>query len=349
MTKKITGAVLALLMALLMVPVMAFAEDAGHKMDTLVLTAGDHSDKTLETDGYMWDGENAVLTIQDLTITETVILPSQDCTICVKGVCSIGGLSIGNSDGAVQNVTIQGEGKDRSTLRFLGNNRYGNLVLNDLTVNDGDFANVNENNQGVLELNNSNVTLAHLGWMTNDGIRLTNSELHMKKTAENQNGQFWTEKIIMDEVSVIESMIPLRNRHHCTLTDFESLNSYIDKPVGGYFALYRDFPTAVDQYITIVVEKDENGKKVEEQAEVFTLKAPDAAQPEQPAEDDPVKEPENTHERPVRRFSNAPAAVEEAPKTVEAAKTGDMGVALYAVSAVLSAAGMAWVGKKHGR
>lgn len=29
--------------------------------------------------------------------------------------------------------------------------------------------------------------------------------------------------------------------------------------------------------------------------------------------------------------------------------TGDMGVALYAVSAVLSAAGMAWVGKKHGR
>ena len=29
MTKKITGAVLALLMALLLVPVMAFADDAG--------------------------------------------------------------------------------------------------------------------------------------------------------------------------------------------------------------------------------------------------------------------------------------------------------------------------------
>ena len=64
---------------------------------------------------------------------------------------------------------------------------------------------------------------------------------------------------------------------------------------------------------------------------------------------EPEKEPEKPAERPVRRFSNAPAAVEEAPKTVEAAKTGDMGVALYAVSAVLSAAGMAWVGKKHGR
>lgn len=348
MTKKITGAVLALLMALLLVPVMAFAED-GHRIDgNLVLVNVSHEGKTLAADGYTWDATGNVLTMQDLTVTGTVTLPSQDCTICVKGVCSIGGLSIGNSDGAVQNVTIQGEGKDRSTLRFLGNNRYGNLVLNDLTVNDGDFANVNENNQGVLELNNSNVTLAHLGWMTNDGIRLTNSELHMKKTDEKPNGQFWTEKIIMDEVSVIESMIPLRNRH-CTLTDFESLNRYIDKPVGGYFALYRDFPEAEDQYITIVVEKDENGKKVEEQAEVFTLKAPDAAQPEQPAEDDPVKEPENTHERPVRRFSNAPAAVEEAPKTVEAAKTGDMGVALYAVSAVLSAAGMAWAGKKHGR
>ena len=344
MTKKITGAVLALLMALLMVPVMAFADDAGHEMNTLDLTTGDHSGKTLGTDGYTWDGENAVLTIQDLTITGRLALGRRDYTINVKGTCSIGLLTRVDA-GAAQSVTINGE--SGATLNAMID-LSGNLLLNNLKMNNGEIRNSNVGNPYVLALNNSNVSLNHLSWMASDGIQLVNSELHVKKLDERD--RFWTEKITMDEKSVIESQHPLTNYGQKeTLEDFINVGrEYIAAPAGGDFCLNYD-TGMTDKPNTIVVKKTENGVTVVELAKSFTLKAPDAAQPEQPAEDDPVKEPENTHERPVRRFSNAPAAVEEAPKTVEAAKTGDMGAALYAVSAVLSAAGMAWVGKKHGR
>ena len=344
MTKKITGAVLALLMALLLVPVMAFADDAGHEMNTLDLTTGDHSGKTLGTDGYTWDGENAVLTIQDLTITGTLALGRRDYTINVKGTCSIGRL-IRDDVGAAQSVTINGE--SGATLNAMID-LSGNLLLNNLKMNNGEIRNSNVGNPYVLALNNSNVSLNHLSWMASDGIQLVNSELHVKKLDERD--RFWTEKITMDEKSVIESQHPLTNYGQKeTLEDFINVGrEYIAAPAGGDFCLNYD-TGMTDKPNTIVVKKTENGVTVVEWAKSFTLKKTDAAQPDQPAEDDPVKEPENTHERPVRRFSNAPAAVEEAPKTVEAAKTGDMGVALYAVSAVLSAAGMAWVGKKRGR
>ena len=346
MTKKITGAVLALLMALLMVPVMAFAED-GHRIEgDLNLANGGHEGKTLTENGYTWDATGNVLTMQDLTVAGTVTLPKMDCTVNVKGTCSVGSLSRADS-GAAQSVTINGE--SGATLNAMID-LSGNLLLNNLKMNNGEIGNSNGRNPYVLALNNSNVSLNHLSWMASDGIQLVNSELHVGKTAENQNGQFWTEKITMDEKSVIESQHPLTNYGQKeTLEDFINVGrEYIAAPAGGDFCLNYDTGTT-DKPNTIVVKKTENGVTVVELAKSFTLKAPDAAQPEQPAEDDPVKEPENTHERPVRRFSNAPAAEEEAPKTVEAAKTGDMGVALYAVSAVLSAAGMAWVGKKHGR
>lgn len=346
MTKKITGAVLALLMALLMVPVMAFAED-GHRIEgDLNLANGGHEGKTLTENGYTWDATGNVLTMQDLTVTGTVILPTRDCTVNVMGTCSVGTLTRDDA-GAAQSVTINGE--SGATLNAMID-LSGNLLLNNLKMNNGEIRNSNGRNPYVLALNNSNVSLNHLSWMASDGIQLVNSELHVRKTAENQNGQFWTEKITMDEKSVIESQHPLTNYGQKeTLENFINVGrEYIAAPAGGDFCLNYDTGTT-DKPNTIVVKKTENGVTVVEWAKSFTLKAPDAAQPDQPAEDDPVKEPENTHERPARRFSNAPAAVEEAPKTVEAAKTGDMGVALYAVSAVLSAAGMAWVGKKHGR
>lgn len=343
MTKKITGAVLALLMALLMVPVMAFAED-GHRIEgDLNLANGGHEGKTLTENGYTWDATGNVLTIQDLTVTGTVTLPSQDCTICVKGVCSVEQLA---DSGTGSKVTVNGE--DGATLNA-AIRVSGTLVLNGLTMTDGSITTASVGHEKELFLNNSNITLHDLGWMTDDGIRLVNSKLHVKRTAENQNGQFWTEMIVMDEASEIVSEFPLKNYAHRALADFGDVLGYVTAPAGGYFARYKERQDAADTYNTIVVDKTVNGETVVEWAKSFTLKKTDAAQPEQPAEDDPVKEPENTHERPVRRFSNAPAAVEEAPKTVEAAKTGDMGVALYAVSAVLSAAGMAWVGKKRGR
>lgn len=344
MTKKITGAVLALLMALLLVPVMAFAE-GGHTIDKLDLVYGNHEGKTLAENGYTWDAAKAVLTMQNLTVTGTVILPKMDCTVNVKGTCSVESLSRADS-GAAQSVIISGEGQDLTTFRAKIH-VSGELQINNLTMTDGEISSASVGLKKLLSLKNSNITLHDLGWMTDGGIQLASSVLQVKSNGV--FGQFWAEKIIMDEASVIESEHPLTNYGHMdvvTKTFINVSNDYILTPVGGYFA-------KVGEANTVAEEVEINGETVVRPATSFTLGKPKATQPEQPAENEPVKEPEKEPEkpaeRPVRRYSNVTAAVEEAPKTIEAAKTGDPGVVLYAASAVLSAAGMAWAGRKRGQ
>ena len=344
MTKKITGAVLALLMALLLVPVMAFAE-GGHTIDKLDLVYGNHEGKTLAADGYTWDATGNVLTMQNLTVTGTVTLPNMDCTVNVKGTCSVESLSRADS-GAAQSVIISGEGQDLTTFRAKIR-VSGELQINNLTMTDGEISSASVGLEKLLSLKNSNITLHDLGWMTDGGIQLASSVLQVKSNGV--FGQFWAEKIIMDEASVIESEHPLTNYGHMdvvTKTFINVSNDYILTPVGGYFA-------KVGEANTVAEEVEINGETVVRPATSFTLGKPKATQPEQPAENEPVKEPEKEPEkpaeRPVRRYSNVTAAVEEAPKTIEAAKTGDPGVVLYAASAVLSAAGMAWAGRKRGQ
>lgn len=351
MTKKITGAVLALLMALLLVPVMAFAE-GGHTIDNLDLVYGNHEGKTLAADGYTWDATKAVLTMQNLTVTGTVTLPKMDCTVNVKGTCSVGTLNRGgDTSSGAQKTAINGVDGGKLSVNI---EVAGDLELNNLTMTDGTITSTSVSHIKVLSLNNSKITLHHLSWMTDGGIQLVSSVLQVKSNGV--FGQFWAEKIIMDEASVIESEHPLTNYGHMdvvTKTFINVSNDYILTPEGGYFAQYKESPSAADTQNTIVVEKTVNGETVVELAKSFTLKKTDATQPEQPAENEPVKEPEKEPEkpaeRPVRRYSNVTAAVEEAPKTIEAAKTGDPGVVLYAASAVLSAAGMAWAGRKRGQ
>ena len=344
MTKKITGAVLALLMALLLVPVMAFAE-GGHTIDKLDLVYGNHEGKTLAADGYTWDATGNVLTMQNLTVTGTVTLPNMDCTVNVKGTGSDESLSRADS-GAAQSVIISGEGQDLTTFRAKIR-VSGELQINNLTMTDGEISSASVGLEKLLSLKNSNITLHDLGWMTDGGIQLASSVLQVKSNGV--FGQFWAEKIIMDEASVIESEHPLTNYGHMdvvTKTFINVSNDYILTPVGGYFA-------KVGEANTVAEEVEINGETVVRPATSFTLGKPKATQPEQPAENEPVKEPEKEPEkpaeRPVRRYSNVTAAVEEAPKTIEAAKTGDPGVVLYAASAVLSAAGMAWAGRKRGQ
>lgn len=344
MTKKITGAVLALLMALLLVPVMAFAE-GGHTIDNLDLVNGSHTGKTLTTDGYTWDATGNVLTMQDLTVTGTVTLPKRDCTVNVMGTCSVGMLNRGgDTSSEPQKTAINGVDGGKLSVNI---GVAGDLELNNLTMTDGTITSTSVSHIKVLSLNNSKITLHHLSWMTDGGIQLVSSVLQVKK--ESETNQFWVEKIVMDEASVIESERPLTNYGHMdviTKTFINVSNDYILTPVGGYFA-------KVGEANTVAEEVEINGETVVRPATSFTLGKPKATQPEQPAENEPVKEPEKEPEkpaeRPVRRYSNVTAAVEEAPKTIEAAKTGDPGVVLYAASAVLSAAGMAWAGRKRGQ
>ena len=74
--------IVCILTVLMMVPVLAFAEDS-HQIPELNLVSGDHSGKTLEHDGYTWDDSGAVLTLKDISVGGDVILPKKDCTIRV--------------------------------------------------------------------------------------------------------------------------------------------------------------------------------------------------------------------------------------------------------------------------
>lgn len=67
----------SILIVLLMIPTVAFAEST-HTLRELDLTASGHSDKTLENDGYTWDKENAVLTLQDISVGGDIILPKRE-------------------------------------------------------------------------------------------------------------------------------------------------------------------------------------------------------------------------------------------------------------------------------
>ena len=65
----------------------------------------------------------------------------------------------------------------------------------------------------------------------------------------------------------------------------------------------------------------------------------------------PKLTPERGHTS--RRFpaggtTNSTGSAVDTDKTVKSSDTGDMGVALYAVTALLSVTGMAWVGRKRG-
>ena len=192
MKKRFAAVLTSLLLVMLLVPAAAFAT-GGHTVEgDLDLTSG----KTLENDGYTWDASTHTLTMQDLTVTETIKLPNAECQINVKGNCSVGTIQ-GGSDA----VTLTVKGEDGAVLQ--GNITVnGDLVFENLTMTDGKINNVNVNFKNVMSLHNSNITLHHLSWMTDGGIDLVGSQLTVKESKE-FFGQFTVEKIAMDENSVI--------------------------------------------------------------------------------------------------------------------------------------------------
>ena len=130
---------------------------------------------------------------------------------------------------------------------------------------------------------------------------------------------------------------------------------------GGY-TVYRLHDGAVE---TLTTTPNENGEYIEISADKTSItiharlyseyviayqEAP--VQPDEP-QPDPAKpeRPDGGHTN--RRFpagGTANTATDTAAdKTVKSSDTGDMGVALYAVTALLSITGMAWTGRKRGR
>ena len=262
MKKRFTAVVMGLLLLMLLIPSTAFA-DSIHKVDgDLKLTDETHSGKTLEKDGYEWDSATNTLTIQDLTVNGTIYLPNKDCEIKVKGKCSATRIARENAAQA-QAVTVTGE--NGATLQ--GNfDVDGNLTIKDLAMSHGGISNAGVNLGYKLTLINSELTMNSLSWQTDAGIELVNSSLTVVMESDIP-ATFTTEKISMDEKSVIESHTYMFNYGKFTPEQQGLSDDYIAEPEGGRFANACLFAGATDVPLT-VVDKDGNA------ARHFILRAP---------------------------------------------------------------------------
>ena len=308
----------SILIVLLMIPTVAFAEST-HTLRELDLTASGHSDKTLENDGYTWDAENAVLTLKDIRIGVDIILPKKNCTINVQGECYAGRIWR-NDPGADQSTTINGtEGADLSAAIDVA----GDLTLDGLTMTGGEIRNASVNLAYKLTLKNSTINLYNLGWMTDAGIDLQNSKLHVVLPVADTGSQFWVEMIVMDEKSEVVSHARLTNYGHYALEDFGKVLNYVAEPEGGKFfklLAYTDKPNTI-------------GTEVEGElavADHFVLRAPAGGSEEGPGDGGNEDGTGGSTGGETDGGSKNPA-------------TGDSGVVLYIAIAVVAVGGAAAV------
>ena len=306
----------SILIVLLMIPTVAFAEST-HTLSELDLTASGHSDKTLENDGYTWDAANAVLTLKDISVGGAIILPKRDCTINIQGTC-YAGIIHRNDSGAAQSTTINGaEGaKLRAEIDV-----SGALTLHKLTMTDGEIRNQNPGPYPnyILTLHDSAINLRSLSWMADAGIDLHNSKLHVVMAMPDSMPQFWVEKIAMDEKSEIVSDTRLINYGHCELAVFGNVLNYVAEPVGGRF--FKQPGEAV----TIVTEVQGELMK----ADHFVLRAPTGGGEEGPGDGGTEAGPGGTTDTGTSGGAQTGTG-EKAPAT------GDYGLLLYGGAALLS-------------
>lgn len=319
--------IVCILTVLMMVPVLAFAEDS-HQISELNLVAGDHSGKTLERDGYAWDEANAVLTLKDISVGGDVILPKKDCTINVQGECYAGKIWR-NDSGAARSVTINGA--EGAKLRA-GIDVSGALTLNQLTMTDGSIGNGSSGKflDFVLTLQDSTINLRSLSWMPNAGIDLHNSKLHVVMAMPDSMPQFWVEKIAMDEKSEIVSDTRLINYGLCDLADFGNVLNYVAEPVGGFFVQTN---SGVENQNPISIYTKVEGDELMK-ADHFVLRAPTGGGEEIPGDGGTEAGPGGTTDTGATDTGTGGGA--QAGTGEKAPATGDGGLLLYGGAALLS-------------
>lgn len=311
----------SILIVLLMIPTVAFAEST-HTLSELDLTASGHSDKTLEHDGYTWDAANAVLTLKDIHIGGDVILPKKDCTINVQGECYAGKIWR-NDSGAAQSTTINGSDGAKLWAEI---EVSGALTLHKLTMTDGEIRNQNPGHYPnyILTLQDSAINLRSLSWMTDAGIDLHSSKLHVVMAMADGMPQFWVEKIAMDEKSEIVSNTRMSNYGYCELADFGEVLNYVVEPEGGRF--FKQTGEAV----TIVTEVQGELSK----ADHFVLRAPTGGGEEIPGDGGSEAGPGGTTDTGTTDTGTSGGA--QAGTGEKAPATGDGGLLLYGGAALLS-------------
>ena len=315
----------SILIVLLMIPTVAFAEST-HTLRELDLTASGHSDKTLENDGYTWDAENAVLTLKDIRIGVDIILPKKNCTINVQGECYAGRIWR-NDPGADQSTTINGtEGADLSAAIDVA----GDLTLDGLTMTSGEIRNASVNLAYKLTLKNSTINLYNLGWMTDAGIDLQNSKLHVVLPVADTGSQFWVEMIAMDEKSEIVSLNPLSNYGKRDLADFGNVLNYVAEPVGGFFVQTN---SGVENQNPISIYTKVEGDELMK-ADHFVLRAPTGGGEEIPGDGGTEAGPGGTTDTGATDTGTGGGA--QAGTGEKAPATGDGGLLLCGGAALLS-------------
>lgn len=311
----------SILIVLLMIPTVAFAEST-HTLSELDLTASGHSDKTLENDGYAWDAANAVLTLKDISVGGAIILPKRDCTINIQGNC-YAGIIHRNDSGAAQSTTINGSdgAKLRAEIEV-----SGALTLHNLTMTDGEIRNQNPGPYPnyILTLHDSAINLRSLSWMPDAGIDLHSSKLHVVMPMPDSMPQFWVEKITMDEKSEIVSDTRLINYGHCELADFGNVLNYVVEPEGGRFFKQPG------EVVTIVTEVQGELRK----ADHFVLRAPTGGGEEIPGDGGSEAGPGGTTDTGTTDTGTGGGA--QAGSGEKAPATGDGGLLLYGGAALLS-------------
>ena len=319
--KKLIASLLAVLM---MLPVLAFAENS-RQIPELNLVAGDHSGKTLEHDGYAWDAANAVLTLKDISVGGAIILPKRDCTIRVQGSCYAGVISRPSSADA-QSLTIYGaEGADLSAAIDVA----GDLTLDGLTMT-GEIRNASVSLAYKLTLKNSTINLYNLGWMTDAGIDLQNSKLHVVLPVADTGSQFWVEMIAMDEKSEIVSLNPLSNYGKRDLADFGNVLNYVAEPVGGFFVQTN---SGVENQNPISIYTKVEGDELMK-ADHFVLRAPTGGGEEIPGDGGSEAGPGGTTDTGTTDTGTGGGT--QAGSGEKAPATGDGGLLLYGGAALLS-------------
>ena len=321
--KKLIASLLAVLM---MLPVLAFAEDS-HQIPELNLVSGDHSGKTLEHDGYTWDAANAVLTLKDISVGGEIILPKRDCTINIQGSC-YAGIIHRNDSGAAQSTTINGSDGARLWAEI---EVSGALTLHNLTMTDGEIRNQNPGPYPnyILTLHDSTINLRSLSWMPDAGIDLLSSKLHVVMAMADGMPQFWVEKITMDEKSEIVSDTRMSNYGLCDLETFGNVLNYVAEPVGGRF--FKQPGEAV----TIVTEVQGELMK----ADHFVLRAPTGGGEEIPGDGGTEAGPGGTTDTGATDTGTGGGA--QTGTGEKAPATGDTGLVLYGAAALLTLGGAA--------
>lgn len=311
----------SILIVLLMIPTVAFAEST-HTLSELDLTASGHSDKTLENDGYTWDDSGAVLTLKDISVGGEIILPKRDCTINIQGTC-YAGIIHRNDSGAAQSTTINGSDGAKLWAEI---EVSGALTLHKLTMTDGEIRNQNPGHYPnyILTLQDSAINLRSLSWMPDAGIDLHNSKLHVVMAMADGMPQFWVEKIAMDEKSEIVSDTRLINYGLCDLADFGEVLNYVAEPAGGKF--FKQPGEAV----TIVTEVQGELMK----ADHFVLRAPTGGGEEGPGDGGSEAGSGGTTDTGTTDTGTGGGA--QAGSGEKAPATGDGGLLLYGGAALLS-------------